>query len=72
MTQDPQVQIGMYLRTKGVQDAVIKDMLDQFAHNLAEAIRAEGNRRDVVNNELEAMGFWAAADLIDPEVQHGE
>ena len=62
---DPEQEISAFLRSKGVQRAVINDMLNQFAHDLAEAIR------EVAEQELPdtSGGMKAAADLIDPEVE---
>jgi hypothetical protein len=67
---DPEQEIGVYLRSKGVQHAVLKDMLDQFAHNLAEAIRAmvAENVKSYGPGEAD-QGALDAADLIDPEVR---
>jgi len=64
---DPEQEIATYLRSKGVQHAVLKDMLEQFAHDLAEAIRkdADGSEGAMVGV---ALGMRIAADLIDPRV----
>jgi len=59
---DPEQEINAYLRSKGVQHAVLKDMLDQFAHNLAQAQRLAL----IADPE---MGTLALIDLIDPEVE---
>jgi len=56
-------------RTREESCDIATRVVDEYVHELAEEIRVEGNRRDVVNNELEAMGFLAAADFIDPEVK---
>lgn len=68
---DPEQEIGMYLRSKGVQHAVLKDMLDQFAHDLAEAIRAVKitPSGDPTYDDGKDAGLDIAADLIDPEVK---
>jgi hypothetical protein len=69
---DPEQEIALYLRSKGVQHAVLKDMLDQFAHNLAEAIRREiTSTYDDWGADAYRGGALAAADLIDPEVSGG-
>lgn len=62
---DPEQEIAIYLRSKGVQHAVLKDMLDQFAHNLAEAQRAAlAADPGILENAL--------IDLTDPETGHTE
>lgn len=70
---DPEQEINAYLRSKGVQHAVLKDMLDQFAHNLAEAIREAPTPDDVAAvigyTAIYKAGLRAGADLIDPEVR---
>ncbi len=63
---DPQEEIAAYLRSKGVQRAVLNDMLRGFAHDLAEAIRTEAD--DAVAEAAWFEGMREAADLIDPEV----
>ncbi len=42
---DPQEEIAAYLRSKGVQRAVLNDMLRGFAHDLAEAQRTFADER---------------------------
>lgn len=66
---DPEQEIATYLRSKGVQHAVLKDMLDQFAHNLAEAIRAHATEWQENYKHHWYEGQMDAADLIDPEVR---
>lgn len=58
---DPEQEIAAYLRSKGVQRAVLNDMLRGFAHDLAEAQRAAIRENDEIGRE-------ALVDLIDPEV----
>lgn len=72
----PEEQIAQYLRGKGVQHAVIKDMLDRFAHDLAEAQRAAVRdpgflvRVDDPSDlaQIVHAAVFKAADLIDPQV----
>lgn len=75
---DPTAEIEIYLRGKGVQRAVLKDMLDTFAHDLAEAIRVaageeiekQGERTNPGDPKYDiAAGMVRAADLIDPEMK---
>lgn len=67
---DPQEEIAAFLRGKGVQRAVINDMLRGFAHDLAEAIRQAPFTR--TGDEAYDAGREAQrdhdADLIDPDV----
>lgn len=64
---DPEIEIEKYLQSKGVQRAVLKDMLDDFAHNLAEAIRAYADEYFGPDSR-HADGMRQGADLIDPKV----
>lgn len=69
MTSAPEEQIAQYLRGKGVQHAIITDMLNRFAHDLAEAIR------QWCVEQCPGGGFCTcsnAASLIDPEVPSAE
>jgi hypothetical protein len=66
---DPEQEIAIYLRSKGVQHAVLKDMLDQFAHNLAEAIRQECKKVCILDDPCTCA---ESANLIDPETGHTE
>lgn len=65
---DPEIEIEKYLQSKGVQRAVLKDMLDDFAHNLAEAIRAHATEWQENYKHHWYEGQIDAADLIDPKV----
>jgi len=65
---DPQQEIATYLRSKGVQHAVLRDMLDQFAHDLAEAQRADARLIENENDCCRKYGM-VLADLIDPQAR---
>lgn len=67
---DPQEEVAAFLRSKGVQRAVINDMLRSFAHDLAEAIRAYEitPSGDPTYDDGKDAGLDIAADLIDPDV----
>lgn len=62
---DPEQELALYMRSKGVQHAAMKDMLDQFAHNLAQAIRAQHKELcEPLGDDLCTCA--SAAALIDP------
>lgn len=68
---DPEREIDAFLRSKGVQRAVINDMLRGFAHDLAEAQRADARLIEDEDNCCRKYGL-ALANLIDPEVPDAE
>lgn len=68
---DPEEEIAAYLRSKGVQRAVLNDMLRNFAHDLAEAIRLDCQQGGCTDYGHPCTCDHAA-NLIDPEVTDGE
>lgn len=68
---NPEREIDAYLRSKGVQRAVLNDMLRGFAHDLAEAqrahLRGQGYDLACACEGCTACIAKEYIDLIDPE-----
>lgn len=61
---DSRRELEVYLAQKRIPNAVIKSLLDNFAHDLAEAIRGMS-----LYDGYDETTRDAAANLIDPEVE---
>ncbi|MFI8535364.1 hypothetical protein ACIGMX_34605 [Streptomyces aquilus] len=60
---------ALFLPTEGMSRASADELIDAFAHELAEQIRKQTARRNLIREEFAdpwEMGLLRASDVIDP------